>query len=48
MEQKQQDLPEIGSSKERDEQLAKKGTPLGEAVEANKEKKVTGENYPAT
>ncbi len=48
MDQKQQSLPAIGASKERDEKLAKKGTPLGEAVEANKEKKVKGENVPAT
>lgn len=37
-----------GASKKRDDQLAKKGTPLGAAVEANKEKKVQGENYPST
>ncbi|MCH5583815.1 hypothetical protein MK805_02380 [Shimazuella sp. AN120528] len=37
-----------GASKERDEQLAKKGVPLGEAVEANKEKKIQGKNFPAT
>lgn len=37
-----------GTSKGRDERLADKGTPLGEAVEANKEKKIEGPNFPAT
>ncbi|WP_206186499.1 hypothetical protein [Thermoflavimicrobium daqui] len=37
-----------GTSKGRDDYLARKGTPLGEAVEANKEKKVKGPNFPAT
>lgn len=41
-------LQAIGADKERDDRLARKGTPLGEAVEVNKEKKVTGENFPAT
>lgn len=36
------------TSKERDERLAAQGTPLGEAVEVNKEKKVQGPNHPAT
>ncbi|MXQ53550.1 hypothetical protein [Shimazuella alba] len=46
--QKNETLHAEGASKERDERLAKKGTPLGEAVEANKEKKVQGKNFPAT
>ncbi|WP_154662374.1 hypothetical protein [Risungbinella massiliensis] len=37
-----------GASKERDEALHAKGTPLGEAVQVNKEKKVQGRNFPAT
>ncbi|SDY35226.1 hypothetical protein [Thermoactinomyces sp. DSM 45892] len=37
-----------GTSKERDERLADQGAPLGEAVEANKEKKLKGPNAPAT
>jgi hypothetical protein len=46
--EKQQELHAEAGSKERDDQMAKKGTPLGAAVEANKEKKVKGENFPAT
>lgn len=42
-----QSAPAIGSDKGRDEELAAKGMPLGEAMEANKEKKVEGENRPA-
>lgn len=37
-----------GTSKEHDEALAAKGTPLGEAVQVNKQKKVQGKNFPAT
>jgi hypothetical protein len=44
----QQSIHSEGTSKERDNFLANRGTPLGEAVEANKEKKVEGENYPST
>lgn len=46
--QKPEKLHAEGVSKERDEKLAQKGTPLGEAVEVNKEKKVQGKNFPAT
>jgi hypothetical protein len=46
--EKPEKLHAEGASKERDERLAKKGTPLGEAVEANKEKKIQGKNFPAT
>ncbi|WP_156877571.1 hypothetical protein [Shimazuella kribbensis] len=46
--QKTEKLQAVGASKEHDEELAKKGTPLGEAVEANKEKKIKGKNFPAT
>ena len=48
VQQKPEKLHAEGASKERDDQLAKKGTPLGEAVEVNKEKKVQGKNYPST
>jgi hypothetical protein len=49
MEQKKAEtLHGAGESKERDEELAKKGTPLGEAVEVNKEKKVQRKSFPAT
>ncbi|MCS1350408.1 hypothetical protein [Mechercharimyces sp. CAU 1602] len=41
-------MPSVGSSKARDDQLAQKGEPLGSAVEANQEKKRTGVNRPAT
>lgn len=47
-EQKPETLHAESGSKERDDRLARKGTPLGEAVEANKEKKVQGKNFPAT
>jgi hypothetical protein len=46
--EKQQELHAKTASKERDDQLAQKGTPVGEAVEANKEKKIKGDNFPAT
>lgn len=46
--QKSEKLYAEETSKERDERLAKKRAPLGEAVEVNKEKKVQGENFPAT
>jgi hypothetical protein len=46
--EKTEKLNTIGTTKEHDEELAKKGTPLGEAVEANKEKKLKGKNFPAT
>ncbi|SFJ10168.1 hypothetical protein [Thermoflavimicrobium dichotomicum] len=46
--EKQSAIHSEGTSKARDEYLARKGTPLGEAVEANKEKKVKGPDFPAT
>ncbi|SHE77106.1 hypothetical protein SAMN05444392_10373 [Seinonella peptonophila] len=35
-------------AKERDQQLAKEGKPLGEAVDENRQNKRSGENRPAT